>query len=517
VTKTQYIRTGTPTAAFDVTDSSGICLPVVTSFTFKGSDYQSFLWDFGDGTSTTAMNPSHFYNAYGSYTATLYTIGPGGCTDSAKAIVNAYNPAADTHVTFTPASACNTLDASFSVNTPPGFKYALYFGDGTVDSSGQQSLTHHYGSPGNYTSFLIFTDKFGCEPSASIGTINVYGALPLFDKSIKQFCDSGVVSFTNFTLSNDPITATTWDFGDGTTSNDVAPSHFFSTPGTYPVRLIVNTQQLCTSIYADTILVYKTPDISITGKDTVCIGSAEPFAGLLTAPDSTIQWQWSFGNGGSSQAQDPSTSYGAAGDYNIVLLASNKLGCADTASHAVNVQPLPTATPVTSPITIISGGSAQLNMNYTGPIVSYNWLPGENLSCTTCPLPTANPRVSTDYIVQLVDRFGCTNTGGISIKVVCNGQNFFVPNTFSPNGDGVNDVFYLRGAGLFRINSLMIFNRWGEVVFENKNFQVNDPAAGWNGTVKGRKATPDVYVYQVEIICENGETIRYSGNIALIQ
>jgi gliding motility-associated-like protein len=393
----------------------------------------------------------------------------------------------------------------------------LLFGDGTLDSTERPNLTHTYGSPGNFTPSITLTDAFGCDPGVLGTPVHVYGALTLFGKSKKEFCDTGTVTFTNYTLSNDPITSTVWDFGDGTTSTAIQPSHSYNTPGTYVVQLIVTTQHPCTSIYMDTIRVYKTPVVSISGKDTICINSTEMFSGILTAPDSTIQWNWNFGNGGSSQAQNPSTSYSSAGDYTILLQAANKLGCSDTASHDVAVVPLPTAIPASNPIIMISGGSATLNMNYTGPIISYAWLPLQNLSCTDCPQPTANPRVTTNYRVQIQDRYGCTNAGDVTVKVICNGQNFFIPNTFSPNGDGINDVFYLRGTGLFRVNSLMIFDRWGEVVFEKKNFSVNDPSAGWNGTYKGKKATPDVYIYQIEIVCDNGETIKYSGNIALIQ
>jgi gliding motility-associated-like protein len=100
--------------------------------------------------------------------------------------------------------------------------------------------------------------------------------------------------------------------------------------------------------------------------------------------------------------------------------------------------------------------------------------------------------------------------------VICKNANLFVPNTFSPNGDGSNDVFYPRGTGLDRVKMLRIFNRWGEVVFEKKDFPINDPLSGWDGAFKGRKPQADVYIYQVEVFCENGEIITLNGNIALI-
>jgi len=517
LTKNNYISIRSPKPAFDIVDSSGICLPLITSFTFKGADYKTFYWDFGDGTTSTAQNPSHFYNSYGTFTPKLYLIGPGGCIDSAQATVNAYNPITNTKIIFNPATACNSLTVNYNVTSAPGFKYKFYFGDGSLDSSQQTNLTHFYATPGNYYPYIILSDKFGCDAGVNTGPINVYGALPIFDKNKKEFCDNGEVFFINYTLNNDPIISSVWDFGDGITSTATDPSHIFSGAGMYIVRLTVTTQNQCISSASDTIRVYKTPELSIAGKDTLCINSTEGFGGVLTLPDSTIRWQWTFGNGNTSQIQNPTILYSNTGDYNIQLMATNKLGCADTAVHPINVVPLPTAIPVSNPVIIISGASAQLNMNYTGPVVSYTWLPVQHLDCTNCPQPVANPQFSTDYHVQVQDRYGCKNSGDITVKVVCNGQNFFIPNTFSPNGDGVNDIFYLRGTGLFRIKSLLIFNRWGEIVFEKREFPVNDPVAGWDGNYKGKKAKADVYVYQIEIICSNGEIIKYSGNVALIQ
>ncbi|MGI8598948.1 MAG: gliding motility-associated C-terminal domain-containing protein, partial [Chitinophagaceae bacterium] len=82
---------------------------------------------------------------------------------------------------------------------------------------------------------------------------------------------------------------------------------------------------------------------------------------------------------------------------------------------------------------------------------------------------------------------------------------------------GVNDIFYVRGQGIDRVKSLRIFNRWGEVLFEQRDFPVNNPQNGWNGRYKGNKVSPDVYIYQVEVFCSNGEPIQFAGNVALIQ
>jgi len=517
ITKIGYVKIRKPVAAFNMIDSTGICLPLQTSFNFQGSDYASFNWDFGDGATSFANNPSHFYNSYGTYYPKLYVIGPGGCIDSAQSVVNVYDPQATTQVNFTPASGCDSMTVNFTITTPPGFNFVFHFGDGKMDSTRQSVLTHKYNSPGNYYPFIIIPDKYGCVAFVPVAPVSVFGALPLFGIDKKEFCDNGQVTFTNYTLSNDPIISTVWDFGDGNTSTSTDPVHTFSTPGTYLVRLSVNTQYQCPSSFVDTVRIYKTPILSITGKDSVCLNVPEVFLGSLTQPDSTIKWAWNFGNGNSSQLQEGVTSFSNPGDYNMQLIATNKLGCADTSYHKVHAVPRPTALPAVDPITIISGADAQLNMNYTGPIVSYNWLPTQNLSCTRCPVPTASPQFTTKYAVNITDRYGCTNKGEVTVKVVCTGQNFFIPNTFSPNGDGSNEVFYPRGTGLDRAKILRIFNRWGEIVFEKYDIPINDASPGWDGTWRGKKANSDVYVYQLEIYCKNGELITYTGNVTLIR
>ncbi|HYK56506.1 MAG TPA: gliding motility-associated C-terminal domain-containing protein, partial [Flavisolibacter sp.] len=219
----------------------------------------------------------------------------------------------------------------------------------------------------------------------------------------------------------------------------------------------------------------------------------------------------------SSTLQNPVTQqYGTAGNFVATATATNSSGCKDLATKNILVNPLPVIT-VPAPVIKQVGVPLTIPATYSTNVISYNWTPATTLSCTDCPQPETNTKFSTKYEIALVDSNGCRNKIPVEVIVVCPNANVFVPNTFSPNGDGSNDVFYVRGRGLERVKSLRIFNRWGEVVFEQNNFPVNDPAYGWNGMYKGNKPHPDVYVYQLEVFCENSDIIRFEGNVALIQ
>ncbi len=232
----------------------------------------------------------------------------------------------------------------------------------------------------------------------------------------------------------------------------------------------------------------------------------------LQVPDTAITWKWEPGGTGATTA----VKYGTSGTYPVRLQASNLLGCSGNTSKDILVPPSPVITVQQDPV-IPVGGSIALPVNYTGDIVSWNWVPATALSCDDCPNPVASPKYTTKYVVQVTDSYGCTSSQGITVNVLCNDKNYFVPNTFSPNSDGHNDRFYPRGSNITRINSMRIFNRWGELLFERRNFAANDPAAGWDGTAKGKPANPDVYIYMIEFICENAAIVPFRGNVMLMR
>ena len=103
------------------------------------------------------------------------------------------------------------------------------------------------------------------------------------------------------------------------------------------------------------------------------------------------------------------------------------------------------------------------------------------------------------------------------LRTFCSGSEVFIPNAFSPDGDGINDLLLVQGVGIKLIKSFRIFSRWGELVFEKSNFYPGDRSAGWDGKVRGKMATPDVFVYICEAICEKGTPAIFKGNVAILK
>lgn len=508
-----------PKASFTTSDTLSICPPLETIFTNTSQDYQRLYWKFdNDPDSSIAENPRYFFNDYGTFEVKLYTVGYGGCMDSASQKVHIVNPNT-TRINYSPLTNCNELNVTFDIQPPNDLRFIFSFGDGSQDSSQNRSLQHYYGSPANYNPSILLMDKVGCQASLSAGpTIRVIGAQPLFGVDKKEFCDSGTVFFTNYTIGNDPVVSWRWEMGDNTvyTTNE-NQEHHYTQPGVYAARLWLQTAQGCENSITDTIRVYATPHTNIFSKDTICVNDLALFSSELIRPDTgVISYRWTLGNGSSSSMREASTTYTSTGNYTVSLQTRNTFGCEANTSKMVNVVPLPGIEPLDNPV-MFAGGNAVLRVNYSGPIVNYNWSPPGGLSCTDCPEPIASPRKTTTYTITVEDSYGCKNSEEVTVTVVCGGRNLFIPNTFSPNADGRNDYFYPRGTGLERIQSFRIFNRWGEQVFSKTNFPANDPSHGWDGTVKGKAAGPDVYVYTIEIVCDNGEVFRYSGNVMLIR
>lgn len=153
------------------------------------------------------------------------------------------------------------------------------------------------------------------------------------------------------------------------------------------------------------------------------------------------------------------------------------------------------------------------------PMQSYTWTPSNDITCygNGCDSAVATVKRDVCYQVKATNIYGCSDTASICIKAFCENAQVFIPNAFTPDGDGKNDILMVRGTGIASVKSFRIFNRYGEVVFEKYNFPPNTPAYGWNGTIKGNIGIPAVYVYTAEVVCENGTTYSYHGNVTLLR
>ncbi len=166
------------------------------------------------------------------------------------------------------------------------------------------------------------------------------------------------------------------------------------------------------------------------------------------------------------------------------------------------------------------GESSQLNAHINIPLNQIDtiiWSPDAFLSCVNCLNPTANPFENTIYTITVFDQNGCEASAEILLRVDVV-RKIYIPNAFSPNADGNNDVFliYSDEESVVKINRLQIFDRWGGKVFETFDISPNDPDFGWDGTMKDKMMNPSVFVYLAEIEFVDGVKILYSGDLTLM-
>ncbi len=404
-------------ALFGAAPTNASCPPLLVVFTDSSNyDIVSWEWDFGDGTGSTLQNPSHVYATAGSFDVSLIVVNDDGCTDTllVPGLVNILGP--NGSFTFAPDSGCTPLDVAFNATATNTASYTWDFGDGNVAITTADSVIHTYTQTGVFNPILILDDGLGCTFSIISPDSIVVDTIPFPDFAVDTTlnCTLDSVRFTDLTVSTRPIVSWFWDFGDGNTSTDQNPVHFYNNPGSYVVTLAVVNSLGCT----DTIVrpaavgVFNPPTAAIFPLDTIgCNPFTVPFQDQSTGPQSVTGWDWDFGNGNTSTAQNPSATF-ATGNYTVTLIVTDSVGCVDTASTTVTATPGPTA----SFIADDSIGCPPHPVNFTAGtgqgIVGFNW----NLGDGTVAFGTSNVfhtyQTSGNFDVTLVvtDTLGCRDT-----------------------------------------------------------------------------------------------------------
>lgn len=267
----------------------------------------------------------------------------------------------------------------------------------------------------------------------------------------------------------------------------------------------------CTATDSVAVTVHQPFQLAVDQPADICIGQSARLA--ATGAD---QYSWSPAAGVSNPSLGVTT-VTPQGSTRYTVTAKDKYNCfTDTASVYVKVWPYPTVETGEAK-TLQVGKSLELLPLYSPDVTRYQWTPAETLNCSNCPSPYANPISQTTYKVTVSNNGGCQASASVTVHVICNGGNLFIPNTFSPNGDGRNDRFYVKGIGLSKVKALKIYNRWGELVFARENMPANNENVGWDGTAKGQALPPDVYIYTCEVVCLNNEVLTYNGDVTLLR
>jgi gliding motility-associated-like protein len=492
-------------------DNTLVCdngLVKFTNLSSSNGQIASYSWDFGDGDSSNVENPEHVYSAPGYHTVRLIINTVFGCKDTLEKI-NYIRVAKKPSITINALSdSCGPSTATFkgilldSDGSPLIWNWN--FGNGN-SSDLQNPPDQKYTNIATYLVTLIGKSPSGCSDTANIN-INIHPIPTVFAGNDTIIClntpaqlfATGADSFTWQPIAN--LTCINCNNPIANPTDNIT----YKVTGT----TIFN----CSS--TDEIFIEVKKPFSLSGLkpfDSVCLGKS-----IQLKVTGAENYSWSPADG-LNNTNTASVAASPLTNTTYMVLGYDSKNCfRDSAFIDLKVNPNPTVN-AGEDMVLHLGNSVPLSIQYSSDVNGWLWSPAVGLSCSTCPAPIATPETSTTYTITVSNQSKCSASDEVFIKVVCDNSNLFLPTAFTPNGDGLNDVFYPMGIGLFKIQSLRIFNRYGQVVFEKSNFNANDKSAGWDGRFKGKISDPAAYVYTLEVICKNNQVLTINGKILLIQ
>jgi gliding motility-associated-like protein len=253
---------------------------------------------------------------------------------------------------------------------------------------------------------------------------------------------------------------------------------------------------------AKEILIEVVPQVTanVSSSVVICIGQSTK---LYASGGNTYSWSPAEGLN-QADIYNPLSTPKASIVYTVEV--SNSGNCGTTATVMVKVNPNPT---VSAGEDFAANLDEEMRLNASGT-GTLTWVSGEGILCAACPNSQIMPKKSGCYIVEAVNEFGCKSRDEVCVEVTSN-YNIYIPNIFSPNGDGNNDVFIVYGTGLTKFE-MNVFDRWGEKLFVSK-----DQLVGWDGTFKGELCKNDAYTYQIKYQALDGKTYTRTGHVTLMK
>lgn len=498
-----------PTGTFADSTVSG-CVPLNVSFTGSTSlNTQSVSCDLGNGiVNNGLLNFNYTYTTANTFHPSFILRDNNGCSvsypldsiisyplptlnvkDTSICRGSVVNIATDHYQSQWSQASGSVCDTCFSVLS-------------LCDTCGSVVL-----GPLDTTSYRVkTTNQYGCSVSTTF-KMNVVPMPVLKPQDTIKICKNASVQID--VVEN--ASHVTWTPSTYLTRNSASPP--VSTPAEDITYLVTASNQIGCSVSENVIIkVYETIPVSVNADTAVCPGSLVQLNASVNDTffhDVTYTWGNSS-NLSANNIADPMATIGS-GAETFTVTATSGACPATSASMTVGVNP---AANVILPATIVTTPNTEISISpVSGDLTTYNWSAKDQPSCIDCASMTLVPAESQVVYLNGGNQYGCKATDSMMIHIVsCDPASIFVPNTFTPNGDGTNDILYVRSKALAEMEYFQIFNRWGAIVF-----QTNNMTTGWDGLVNGKMAEEGTYVYQIKGKCQDGYDVSTNGAVTLLR
>lgn len=498
----------------------------VNSTTIPSSDNMTYIWNFGDNAILSVETPTHLYGTEGTYAVNLEATSSNGCVHDSTINVEIYDePSAQ----FTVANNCvyETFDfTDYSNTTSTVATWEWDFNDGNTSSV--QSPSHDFSSEGIYQIQLIVTTSEMCTNTNTIALevypepVAMFTPTDVCLNTPTEFQDISTVSTQVFS-SEEILPHSAWEFGDGLTGTGPSVIHTYNSPGTYNSQIIVTTNHNCKDTAYLEVVVHSNPVASFVTADSAgCSPVTAQFLNTSTIdniPENyTLTYYWYLDNGEESSDENTSSVFTNASNtdnqyYGGSLVVTSNYGCTDSIynDNVVIVHPIPYPDfSFTPEETTVYNTLIEFTDESTGASV-WDWTIGDG-TVFSDQNPSHRYADSGNYTIQLrvENGYGCTDSTTKFLRIDPVFE-VFIPNSITPNSDGINDEFMVDGYGI-KEQELFIFDKWGKLLYEGYN--VGD---SWDGYVNNKLDKTAVYVYVVKIIDLNDNKHDYKGSVTVIR
>jgi gliding motility-associated-like protein len=509
--------------SFDSCSFSGVHIYDRATRNIAGTPITTWNWNYDIGNTSVGYSIADTLISFtprADYTVTLDIVDANGCTDTITRIIP-YYPAPVFPVLSHSQEACIPVTVDFNnnnLNNFAGYTFTWNFGNGQFSNA--FDTTYIYTTEGVYYPTLTVNTPSGCQGIFRDTVIANGIPRAVFDASYDP-CALGDVRFRNLSIpaAQGNLTSTQWSFGDGTGSNLPLAFHSYNYPdtGDYNIMLSIEDENGCTDDTSGVFYWRPQPVFPIGLQNTRgCVPHQLPTALNNPYPGIGYTTSWTFGDGRNSTEANPSIVYTVPGVYNLQVIVTSPIGCRDTFNSTHTALEVPEAgfsyNPPASELSIFN---SQVTFTDASQRAGMWWW---NFGDSTTVLMRNPVHVFRDtglfVVTQVVThQNGCTDTAQQVLDIVPK-FTYFLPNAFTPNEDGKNDIY--MGAGYFEYIQnfeMSIYNRWGERIYENTS-----PYDSWNGRKfnTGELCQAGVYVVVVRFQGPRGEKQEIKGFATIV-